>query len=626
MIHLRNLCLAYGDQIVFDELNANISQDQRIGLVGRNGSGKSTLLKAIAAQLPLDSGTITIGGNKQVAYMPQDVVIQSTRSIKDEALSAFEQMDALQHKARELEKQMEQGATEQLYEEYAAVCQELGNFEPEKARAQAETILMGLGFKVTQFDDPVSTLSVGWKMRVVLAKLLLKQADFYLFDEPTNHLDLIAKEWFLSFLKKASFGFLLVCHERYFLDELCTTILELEFGDGTMYTGNYSQYLVQKEHNTELLHAAHIQQQKEIKQKKQTIERFRASASKAKMAKSMEKSLEKMELIELPPSQKNVHFTFPPVERAGRIVITVKDVAQTFGHKEIFKHISFEVERDWKVALVAANGVGKTTLFNIIIGSLPLQHGSITFGPNVTPTIFAQDQDTVLDRNASIIDNIKALCPNQTEQKMRTFLGSFLFSGDDVKKPIKVLSGGEKNRVGMVSVLLKNTNLLLLDEPTNHLDIPSKEVLLNALRSYQGTLMFVSHDRDFINDLATHIIELTPTGAYLYHGNYDAFRQHKEYMARQASAVPDSRAKMVEEKSDAMSGKDLFELRKKAKKLERSIEKFEEYIATAEQRFATLLYGNPDYTATQEQLTDLKRKRDAAFSEWEALQKELEGN
>lgn len=625
MIHLRNICLAYGDQIVFDELNATLSEDQRIGLVGRNGSGKSTLLKAIAAQLPLDSGTISIVGTKRVAYMPQEVVTQSTRSIRDEALSAFEQMDALKLKALELEKRMESESTEQLYEEYAAVYEELGSFEPEKARAQAETILMGLGFKTTQFDEPVSTLSVGWKMRVVLAKLLLKKADFYLFDEPTNHLDLIAKEWFLSFLKKATFGFLLVCHERYFLDELCTNILELEFGNGTMYTANYTQYLVQKEHNLELLLAARTQQQKEIKQKKQTIERFRASASKAKMAKSMEKSLEKLEIIEVPPSQKNVHFTFPPVERAGRIVITIKDVSQAFGHKEIFKHISFEVERDWKVALVAANGVGKTTLFNIIVGSLPLQHGSITFGAQVTATIFAQDQDTVLDRNESIINNIKNLCPNQTEQKIRTFLGSFLFSGDDVKKPIKVLSGGEKNRVGMVSVLLKNTNLLMLDEPTNHLDIPSKEVLLNALRSYQGTLMFVSHDRDFINDLATHIIELTPTGAHLYHGNYDEFRQHKDYLARQALGnLSESRAKDTAEKADKIAPKDLFELRKKAKKLERSVEKFEEYIAGAEQRFTTLLYGTPDYKATEEQLADLRRKRDASYAEWEALQKEFE--
>lgn len=626
MIHVRSICLAYGDQIIFDELTTTIAEDQRIGLVGRNGSGKSTLLKAIAAQLPLDSGTISIVGGKRVAYMPQEVVTQSTRSIRDEALSAFEQMEALKAKALELEKQMEVEATDQLYEEYATVCEELGTFEPEKARAQAEALLMGLGFKPNQFEESVSTLSVGWKMRIVLAKLLLKKADFYLFDEPTNHLDLLAKEWFLSFLKKSSFGFLLVCHERYFLDELCTHILDLEFGSGTMYTGNYSHYLVQKEHNLELLQAAHTQQQKEIRQKKQTIERFRASASKAKMAKSMEKSLEKMELIELPPSQKTVHFSFPPVERAGRIVISVKNVSQVFGSKEIFRNISFEIERDWKVALVAANGVGKTTLFSIIAGALPLQHGTITFGAQVTTTIFAQDQDTVLDRNASILDNVRQICPEQTEQRVRTFLGSFLFSGDDVKKPIKVLSGGEKNRVGMVCVLLKNTNVLMLDEPTNHLDIPSKEVLLNALRSYQGTLLFVSHDRDFINDLATHIIELTPTGAHLYHGNYDAFRQHKEYLTKQASQASGSaQVHQAQQKSDtATQQKDLFELRKKAKKLERTIEKFEEYIAGTEQRFASLVYGTPEYTAAQSQLADLQKKRDAAFSEWEILQKDLE--
>lgn len=621
MIHLRNVCLAYGDQVVFDNLNITLSEDQRVGLVGRNGSGKSTLLKAIASQLPLDSGMISIVGTKQVAYMPQEVVTQSTRSIRDEVLSAFEQMDKLIQRAAELEKRMETESSEQLYEEYAAIHEELGNFEPDKARAEAERMLMGLGFQITQFDQPVNTLSVGWKMRIVLAKLLLKKADFYLFDEPTNHLDLLAKEWFLAFLKKASFGFLIVCHERYFLDELCTHILELELGNGTMYTGNYSKYLVQKEHNIELLQAAHTQQQKEIKQKKQTIERFRASASKAKMAQSMIKALDKMELIELPPSPKTVHFTFPPVERAGRIVLSVNDVSQTFGTREIFKNVSFEIERDWKVALVAANGVGKTTLFNIITGSLPLQQGIVTFGANVSPTIFAQDQDMVLDRDRSIIDNVKELCPNQTEPKIRTFLGSFLFSGDDVKKPVKVLSGGEKNRVGMVCVLLKNSNLLLLDEPTNHLDIPSKEVLLNALRSYQGTLLFVSHDRDFVNDLATHIIELTPNGAHIYHGNYDEFRHQKEAATRQMTAPQPTAANAP---SPTSSAKDMFELRKKVKKLERTVEKFEDYIISAEQRFATLTYGTPEFTSTQEQILDLRRKRDNAYNEWEKALQELE--
>jgi len=622
MINIRNLCLAYGDQVIFDDLTLTISQDQRVGLVGRNGSGKSTLLKAIAERLPLDGGSISIVGTKRVAYMPQEVVTQSTRTIRDEALSAFGDLDALKRKAAELEARMEHEESTELYEEYAHVHEQLADCEPERARAEAERMLMGLGFKMSQFDEAVSTLSVGWKMRIVLAKLLLQKADFYLFDEPTNHLDLIAKEWFLSFLKKSSFGFLIVCHERYFLDELCTYILELEFGKGTIYTGNYSKYLVQKEHNLELLQAARSQQQKEIRQKKQTIERFRASASKAKMAKSMERSLEKIEVIELPPSPKNVHFSFPPVERAGRVVLTVHNVAQRFGDRDIFKHVSFEIEREWKVALVAANGVGKTTLFNIITGSLPCQHGTITFGANVTATIFAQDQDQVLDKNASVIDNVREQCPNQLEPRIRTFLGSFLFSGDDVKKPIKVLSGGEKNRVGMICVLLKNTNLLLLDEPTNHLDIPSKEVLLKALQSYQGTLVFVSHDRDFVNSLATHIIELTPDGAHLYHGNYDAFKQQKEYAARQATAT--TQANTATATPDAtLRQKELFELRKKSKKLENNIEKFEEYIASAEQRFANLAYGTPEFTAAQEQLADLRRKRDAAFAEWEQLEKQL---
>jgi len=626
MLYLKNVSLAYGEQLIFDNITLSISEGERIGLVGRNGTGKSTLLKAIAKLMPIDSGTITVMGNKRIAYMPQELVTQSTKNIFDETFSSFERITQLIERCTQLEARMEQSANTDLFDAYATAQKELGDLEPERARAETERILIGLGFAKEKFNQPVTTLSVGWKMRIILAKLLLKKADFYLFDEPTNHLDLTAKEWFLTFLKKASFGFLIVCHERYFLDELCDHIFELEQGKGTMYTGNYDTYLVQKEAALERLQAAYSQQQKDLKKKEQTIERFRAKSSKATMAQSMQKAVDKIERIVLPPSPKDVHFSFPPVQRASRIVLSINHVAQQFNGREIFKNVSCEIEREWKVALVAANGVGKTTLFNLIIGKLPLQKGSITFGNNVTAAIFTQDQDEVLDKNVSILDNVIKQCPTESEQRIRTLLGSFLFSGDDVKKAVKVLSGGEKNRVGMVCVLLQKSNLMLLDEPTNHLDIPSKEVLLKALSAYQGTLIFVSHDRDFVNALATHIIELTPDGAHLYEGNYEAFQRHKAYLAQTMAAHDKPKAASqhkVTPQEQPPDQQEQRELRKALHKLEYTIATLETEIKKVEESFAALTYGTAAFVAAEEKLSATRRLYEEKLAAWEALQERL---
>jgi ATP-binding cassette, subfamily F, member 3 len=450
----------------------------------------------------------------------------------------------------------------------------------------------------------------------VLAKLLLQEADFYLFDEPTNHLDLMAKEWFLGFLKTTTSGFMLVCHERYFLDELCTDILELERGIGTLYKGNYSTYVIQKEEALERLESAYHLQQKDIQRKKETIARFKASASKAKMAQSMMKALDKIELITLPPSPKNVHFSFPPTQQAGRTVLTVKNVSYAFGSKQLFTHVSCEIERGQKVALIAPNGAGKTTLFNLITGALPLQHGTITFGYNVQHAIFAQDQNKSLNLQDTVIDNIRHLCPKMTDQTIRTFLGSFLFSSDDVHKKVGVLSGGEKNRVGMVSVLLQGANMLLLDEPTNHLDIPSKEILLKALQEYSGTILFVSHDRDFVNALASHVLELTANGAHTYHGNYDAYvYQKKSNTPVDAQATTKAHQPQQSEKNGAES----YELNKKISRIEEKLEKLTLQRGTLEESFANLVYGTSEYLAAQQKLKRTHKEIAELEAQWEEM-------
>lgn len=620
MIYADKINLSFGSQPIFEDLSFSIQQNQKVGLVGRNGSGKSTLLRAIIENNVLDSGSITIFSSKKVAYLPQHVVLSSERSILNETTRALEEIAQLLDRSDALQAQMATDPSHKVAQEYATIQTSLAEHNIEYLQAQAKRILHGLGFKTEQFNAPVSTLSVGWKMRIVLAKLLLQDADFYLFDEPTNHLDLIAKEWFLSFLKNASFGFILVCHERYFMDELCTHILSLERGKGQMYTGNYSKFIAQKKHDDELLHAAYVNQQKEIKQKKETIERFRSKASKAKMAQSMIKALDKMEIISLPPKQKEISFNLHAAKPSGRIVVEARNLGYSFDDKTIFKNVSFTIERGQKVAIIAANGVGKTTLLHVLNKKLPLQKGSVTFDLNTTYALFEQDQDKMLDQQATIIQNITHLCPNKSEQAIRTMLGAFLFSGDDVNKKVSVLSGGEKNRVGMVSTLLHDANLLMLDEPTNHLDIQSKDILLKALQSYTGTMIFVSHDRDFINNLATHILELTPEGTFFYHGNFDSYlyqKQHNGQMPTETKKEPAVKQKVA---SSQKSNKELYLLRKESNRLERMITKTEEKITELTNKSNEFTWGSTESIAIQKELEDLKTKHAHLTVEWEKIE------
>ncbi len=613
MIHVKNINLSFGNQTIFDNVSFTIQQNQKIGLVGANGSGKSTLLKAIADMQNLDSGTIAVENRSAIAYMPQEVVLESEKSVYLEALSTFELLHKLQMESKQLEQQLESSTEQTIIERYAQIHQELEHHDPHKAASETERILTGLGFSEEQKKQPVKQLSVGWKMRLILAKLLLKKANFYLFDEPTNHLDIVAKDWFLNFLKESSSGFLLVCHDRYFLDQLCSEIISLERGKAKRYRGNYSSYEQQRENELATLQSAHDQQQREIKQKKRTIDRFRAKSSKAKMAKSMQKELDKIELITLPPSLKNVNFSFPEVQRAGRIVLRVKNVAHSFGEKKIFKNVTFDIERGQKVAIVAPNGTGKSTLLNLICKQLPLKTGTIEFGYNVKHALFAQDQNRSLNLDETILQNVQSCCTNKSEKIIRSFLGSFLFSGDDVDKKTKVLSGGEKNRVSMACVLLQDANFLLLDEPTNHLDIQSKEVLLKALNAYHGTVLFVSHDRDFVNRVSDHIIDLTPNGAHKYQGDYESYLYQKQHNQKAESFSEKSN----EAKNKNVSKKQKYEQRKKDKKLENKINKLEKEIKKLELKFADLEYGTQEFEQNQQQLLEKKQELDSCYEEWE---------
>lgn len=621
MILLKNITLAFGTQTIFNGINEHIFKKMRIGLFGLNGAGKSTLLKVIAGHQAIDKGSLIIEKGMQIAYMPQEVVLQSDRSILQETMETFEELIRLKTENQQLEKQIASDKTNHtLIEKYADSCHQLIAQEPERKQAECERMLCGLGFTKQQLDQPVNSLSVGWKMRIVLAQLLLKKADFYLFDEPTNHLDLVAKEWFMRFLKQTGAGFLLVCHEKQFLNVLCDNILELEHGKGTMYKGNYDSYIHQKEEATERILGAYEQQQREIDELEKTINRFRAG-TRAKQAKSMEKRLDKIERIVLPTSTKKVSVRFPLAEPSGRLVLDVKNIGHAFGQKQLFQNCSFTIERNNKIAIVAPNGAGKTTLINIIMKKITPLHGSLEWGNNVTPALFDQDQLKSLDLNKSVFENATSVKTSMPMKDIRTILGSFLFDSNALSKTASVLSGGERNRLGMIRVLLQNANFLMLDEPTNHLDIPSKEILLEALINYQGTILFVSHDQDFVNRLATHILELNAEKSFLFAGSYDEYLYQKDEMIKiTGQQTPqNNESKTGDSASIKKESLDPKEHAKKIHTIEQKIAKQEALIKKIELSFEKLEYGTEAFAKAQKQLLTAQKELETAMHEWERL-------
>lgn len=587
MVRADGITLSFAGQKVFDDLSFLFQTHDRVGLVGRNGSGKSTLLKVISGTQMTEGGTVTIGNGLKIAYLAQDVVLQSSKIVLDEIVSEYDESD--------------------------------GEFLRIKARAQQ--ILSGLGLSLAQMNGPVSALSVGWKMRVVLARLLLCDADFYLFDEPTNHLDIVAKDWFLSFLKKASFGFMLVSHERLFLDALCTHTYALSQAQGRLFRGNYSAYKNATAHEQELLMRAYVLQQKEIEKKQATIDRFRAS-SQASRAQAMMKELDRLERVEVPVETKTIQFKVPVPQPSGKHVLTVTDAEYSFGEKRVFSQISFAIERGEKVALIAANGVGKTTLLRCIANMISLQKGRAALGHNVSMAFYEQDQNAVLDHKMTIMEEVLASSQDLYSAPMiRNLLGAFLFSNDTVHKKISFLSGGEKSRVGMVKALLKNANFLVLDEPTNHLDMESKEILVNALREYQGTLLFVCHDHEFINDLATRVVELMPNGILSCTGNYSEYLEYKKQVMKPAESTgsPNSMSPTASPKKILTERLSERVLQNKMKKIETRMYTLEQNKKKLSQELFDHVYGTEGFTTRYDAVKKIDEEYEKLSAEWAAL-------
>ena len=534
MIRLSGARKNFGPKILFEGLDWLITATDRIGLVGGNGTGKSTLLKILGGMEPLEDGLLSTPKDMTVGYLPQDGLSLAGRTILEECLSVFGDLLALEKEMEALTHQMTDADPES--DEYRRITDRYHRIETEfqgrdgySLEAQAGTVLNGLGFAAEDSARRTEELSGGWQMRLALAKLLLIKPKLLLLDEPTNHLDLEARNWLEQYLDNYPYAFVLVSHDRYFLDATVGKILELWNRRATMYTGNYERYLTQKAERQAQLEAAYRNQREQIEHLELFINRFRYQATKAKQVQSRIKELEKIDRIELPVEERTIHFSFPQPPRSGRMVAGFRGVAKSYERKQVFKDVSFVINREDRIGLVGVNGAGKSTLIKILAGSEPTTAGEFRLGHNVEADHFAQDQYKALDPGARLMDDLASIAPNalSSQTQLRTLLGCFLFSSDEAFKQISVLSGGERNRYALLRMLLRPRNFLLLDEPTNHLDLRAKDVLLEALQKFSGTVVFVSHDRYFIDKLATRIFEIEGGRFRDYPGNYEDYLWQK---------------------------------------------------------------------------------------------------
>jgi ATP-binding cassette subfamily F protein 3 len=537
MIQLTGAGKRFGHKLLFENLNWLITPQDRIGLVGANGTGKSTLLKILSGLETLDYGDISRGKGVSAGYLPQDGLSLRGRTVFSECLSVFDDVFAMERELESLTRRISE--LDPAGDEYAQVSERFHRVQSEfltrdgyNLESQVGTVLTGLGFGRQDWLRQTEEFSGGWQMRISLAKLLLAKPNMLLLDEPTNHLDLETRNWLEGYLNTYPYAYVLISHDRYFLDVTVKKIVEIWNKGVHFYHGNYDKYLREKEQRRDTLIAAYRNQRERIEQLEAFISRFRYQATKAKQVQSRIKELEKIERIELPEEEKTIHFTFPQPKPSGRVVAEFINVDKSYGPKQVLTNVSFNIERGERVALVGVNGAGKSTLIKLLSQTEPATAGRYKLGHNVDVDYFAQDQYKELDAEARMIDDLDRVT-RRPQSELRSLLGSFLFSEDDVFKKIGVLSGGERNRYALARMLLHPSNFLLLDEPTNHLDLRAKDVLLDALQKFTGTCVFVSHDRYFIDRLATRVFEVADGAVNIYPGNYEDFLWRKQNGAEQ---------------------------------------------------------------------------------------------
>jgi len=534
VIQLSDLTKSFGDRVLFDHVTWQIGDGERVGLCGPNGAGKTTLLKILGGLEESDSGAVVKPVGLSIGYLPQDGLTHSGRTVFGEASSAFQPLLDMKAEMHDIEHKLGDASIPQdehdaMLSRYAELQDRFRLDEGYSMDLRIASVLRGLGFSSEDAERPCETFSGGWQMRIALAKLLLGRPNLLLLDEPTNHLDLEARNWLEEYLGSYPYAVILVSHDRYFLDAVVTRITDVHLRNLTDYVGNYSKYVEQRDAMLERLRQAKREQDEEVARVKMFIDRFRYQATKAAQVQSRIKLLEKVVPIEVPPERKRIHFRFPNCAKSGRTVLELKHAAKAYGSLKVFEKVELHIERGDRIALVGPNGAGKSTLMRLLSGEEAPNTGQRIVGHQVVMEYFAQDEATRLDPTLTVYETLETGSPNDMVPAIRNLLGGFLFSGDDIYKRAGVLSGGERTRLAVARMLLRPSNTLLLDEPTNHLDLDSKDVLLDALEDYGGTLVIVSHDRYFVEKLATKIIEIGHGQALVYPGTYKEFLWHKEH-------------------------------------------------------------------------------------------------
>lgn len=638
MIQLVDAGKRFGEKLLFEHADWQINPGDRIGLVGANGSGKTTLLKILAGEETLDYGELSVTKGIQCGYLPQFGLSLSGRTVLAECLSVFEDLKSMEKELESLTRRMASLDPHSL--EYAAAAERFHRLEHEfrtrdgyAIEAQAGAVLNGLGFRKQDWLRRTEEFSGGWQMRLALAKLLLARPNLLLLDEPTNHLDLEARNWLEEYLCAYPHAFVLVSHDRYFLDVTVQKIVELWNKRMHFYAGNYSRYLQQKGERRAQLEAAYRNQQDRVRQLEAFIQRFRYQATKARQVQSRIKELERMERIELPPKEEaTIRFSFPQPKASGRVVAELRGASKWYGDLCVFEDVNLLVERGDRIALVGPNGAGKSTLIRILAGVEPLSSGELRLGHNVELDYFAQDQYRELDPSVRLIDDLAELAPRAAQTELRSLLGCFLFSEDDVFKTIGVLSGGERNRYAIARLLLNPANFLLLDEPTNHLDLRAKDVLLEALQDFSGTLVFVSHDRYFIDRLATKVFEVGERQVRVYPGNYEDYlwrKSNQAPVAQPAAAESEPAPEAApappepEPRRRRLNPIKARQMQERCAELEEEIARLEAQIASAEQELA--VFRSAEHTRRLSgDLFEMRQSLDRLLGEWEELLRALE--
>ena len=632
ILSAQHIAKSFGVNAVLRDVSLTVQQGDRIGLVGVNGCGKSTLMRILAGLDAQDGGEISLVRGLRVGYLAQQNMVTSGETVWNELQKVYEQVFAMEKKLRELEDEMAHAHTDaqrfaQLSADYDRLTQRFEEADGYSWKSMVSGVLNGLGFKPAQYDQCVDSLSGGEQTRLCLARLLLQKPDLLLLDEPTNHLDMETLQWLENYLATYKGSVLVISHDRYFLDHVCTGIAEILMGSSEQYNGNYTRYIAQRQERFESRMRAYEIQQKEIERQQAIIARYRMfnREKSIRAAESREKALDRMEKLEKPVDERAIRFSFEARRRTGEDVLQLTEMSKSFGEKHLFHDLTLRVRAGDRVALIGPNGVGKSTLIKIIVGEEQPDTGFIRYGSNVDIGYYDQHQST-LHADKTVLDEIWDRFPQMEQSNVRGALGMFLFTGDDVFKPIHTLSGGEKGRVALTALMLRKDNLLLLDEPTNHLDMDSREVLEDALADFGGTIITVSHDRYFINRIANRIIEMQPDGVTEYIGNYDDYIERKNRpVAVEAEAGKTKTELEKEKRREKLSRQALRQLKIRAQEAEKAVGVKEAEIAELEAQMADpSLYSDAQKSAdVQRAYQKAQQALQTLYEQWEAAEAAL---